>query len=107
MGAAVQARTAGLDDPGARSGGCGVKGRIAQLLMMAAFGHNLDAALQLTARLFQSLPVRGGVNEAGPFLVYLLATQEREVIKTFGEVLRRHGFALRRRHHDVRGRTSG
>lgn len=56
MGATVHARATGPDDP-------------------------LDAALRLTVQLFQSLPVRGGVNEAEPFLVYWLVTQEREVIK--------------------------
>jgi len=76
-------------EPAAVAGG--VKARIAQLLMMAAFGRHVDAALQLTAQLILSLPIRGGVREANPFFVYLMTTQEREVIEGFQVALRHHG----------------
>ena len=59
--------------------------------MMAAFGRHVDAALQLTAQLILSLPIRGGVREANPFFVYLMTTQEREVIEGFQVALRHHG----------------
>ena len=74
--------------PGAVSGG--VKGRITQLLMMAAFGRHVDAALQLTLRLIPLLPVGGGLDEAYPFFVYLAGTQEHEVLEGFQGALWRH-----------------
>ena len=71
----------------------GIKGRIAQLLMMVAFGRNVEAALDWAAR--WALPLSqasSGVDELRRFFVYLMATQEYEVIETFREALRRHGL---------------
>ena len=71
----------------------GIKGRIAQLLMMVAFGRNVEAALDWAARWALSLRQAGsGVDELRRFFVYLMATQEYEVIETFREALRRHGL---------------
>ena len=70
----------------------GVKGRIAQLLMMAAFNRHVEAALQLTAQLALSLHAGGDANEFRQFFVYLMATQDREVTETFREALRRRGL---------------
>ena len=73
--------------------GGGLKGRIAQLLMMAAFGRNVDTALQLTAQLILLLNrTGGGVDEFRRFFLYLASTQDREVIESFGETLQRQGF---------------
>ena len=71
----------------------GIKGRIAQLLMMVAFGRNVDAALQLTAQLLPLLDqAGGGINERRRFYLYLMATQDLDLIQTFREALRRQGL---------------
>ena len=73
--------------------GGGIKGRIAQLLMMIAFGRHVDAALQLTAQLLSLLgQAGGGVNERRRFYLYLMATQDLDIVQTFREVLRRQGL---------------
>ena len=70
----------------------GVKGRITHLLMMAAFNRHVEAALQLTAQLVLSLHAGGNSNEFRQFFVYLMATQDREVIERFRERLQRRGL---------------
>ena len=75
--------------PGSVSGG--VKGRLVQLLMMAAFGRHEEEALALTARLLSLLPAGGGVDDARPFFAYLAGTQESEAMAGFQAALRRHG----------------
>lgn len=78
-------------EPAAVSGG--VKSRIAQLLMMVAFGRRVEAALDWAARWVLSLSqAEGGADEFRRFIVYLAAVQDREVIETFREALRRHGL---------------
>ena len=73
--------------------GGGLKSRITQLLMMAAFGRDVDAALQLTARLIPLLgKADGGVDEFRRFILYLVSTQNREMIERFGEALQRQGL---------------
>lgn len=73
--------------------GGGLKGRIAQLMMMAAFGRNVDTALQLTAQLILLLSrTGGGVDEFRRFFLYLASTQDRAVIGRFGETLQRQGL---------------
>ena len=70
-----------------------LKGRITQLLMMVAFDRHVDAALQLTAQLLPLLAqATGGVDEFRRFVLYLMATQDYQVIETFREGLRRQGF---------------
>ena len=70
-----------------------VKGRIAQLLMMVAFGRHVEAALQLTAQLLPLLrQVAGRVDERHQFYLYLLTTQDLDVVQTFREALRRQGL---------------
>ena len=60
--------------------------------MMVAFGRHVEAALDWAARWGLSLSqAGGGVDELRRFVVYLMATQEHEVIEMFGEALRRHG----------------
>ena len=71
----------------------GVRGRITQLLMMVAFDRHVNAALQLTAQLLPLLDQAGaGVNERRPFYLYLMATQDLDVVQTFQEALRRQGL---------------
>ena len=70
-----------------------VKGRIAQLLMMVAFDRHVDRALQLTAQLLPLLvQTAGGVDEFRRFALYLMATQDLDVIQTLREALRRQGL---------------
>lgn len=70
-----------------------LKGCITQLLMMVAFDRHVDAALQLTAQLLPLLAqAASGVDEFRRFVLYLMATQDYEVIETFRERLRRQGF---------------
>ena len=78
-------------EPAAVAGG--IKGRIAQLLMMVAFGRHVDRALQLTAQLLPLLSqAAGGVDERHQFYLYLLTTQDLDVVQTFREALRRQGL---------------
>lgn len=69
----------------------GLKGRIVQLLMMAAFRRHASEALELAARLAAALSVTGGVNELRQFVVYVMVTQEPEAVEAFGKALRRYG----------------
>ena len=74
-----------------------VKGRIAQLLMMVAFGRHVEAALDWAARWTLSLhQAEGGVDEFRRFIAYLANVQDDgSVIETFGEALERHGLDLK------------
>ena len=69
----------------------GLKGRIAQLLMMAAFKRHAEEALEMAAQLASSLSAAGGVNDLRQFIVYVMVTQEPEVVAAFGDALRRYG----------------
>ena len=72
--------------------GGGLRGRIAQLLMMVAFNRHLDAALQLTAQLLPLLrQAGGGVDERRQFYRYLLSTQDLDAVRRLREALRRRG----------------
>ena len=73
--------------------GDGIKGRIAQLLVMAAFDRHQDAALEFTAGLLPLLrQAGGGVDERHQFYLYLLTTQDLDVVQRLREALRRRGF---------------
>ena len=73
--------------------GGGIKGRIAQLLTMVAFNRHLDAALEVTAGLLLLLrQAGGGVDERRQFYLYLLATQDLDVVQRLREALRRRGL---------------
>ena len=69
----------------------GLKGRIAQLLMMAAYGRHAGAAMEGAARLLASLSSGGGVNYLRLFLVYVMATQDEASAQAFDAALRSHG----------------
>ena len=69
----------------------GVRGRIAQLLMMAAYGRHAGAALEAAARLAASLVSGGVMNHFRLFILYVMATQDGAGVQAFDEALRRHG----------------
>lgn len=69
----------------------GTRGRIAQLLMMAACGRHADAALEAAARLAASAIFSGAVNHFRLFVLYVMATQDEAAVKAFDEAMRRHG----------------
>ena len=69
----------------------GLKGRIAQLLMMAAYGRHAGVAMEGAARLLASLSSGGGVNYLRLFLVYVMATQDEAAAQAFDAALRGHG----------------
>lgn len=48
--------------------------------------------MQLTAQLILSLRADGDPNEFRQFFLYLMATQDREVVEMFGEALRQRGL---------------
>ena len=71
----------------------GVRGRIARLLLMAAFGHQKTPdALRLAAALASSLEGRVARADLDLFLSYLTRTQGREGIDTFKETMQDHGI---------------
>ena len=71
-----------------------VKARIAQLLMMAAFGRQAPEALRLAAALASSLEASGEHDNLDLFLSYLTTTQESEGIDTFKETMQHHGIDI-------------
>ncbi len=76
-------------DPGDVEGA--TMGRIAQLLMMAAFGRHAGAALERAARLAASLVSGGTVDPIRIISLYLFSTQDQATADAFDEALRRHG----------------
>lgn len=69
----------------------GTKGRIAQLLMMAAYGRHVRPAVDMAARLLGSLFSGGGVNHFRLFIRYVVATQDEADVQAFDAALQRHG----------------
>ncbi len=65
-------------------------GRIAQLLMMAAFDRHPGTALETAAKLAASLVSGGTVDYIRIITLYVLATQDRAAAQAFGEAVRRH-----------------
>jgi predicted transposase/invertase (TIGR01784 family) len=69
-----------------------LKTQIMQLLLLAAYhperpwGDLVVALLHILS----SLPPSGGINYVRVFLLYILQTQDREVIESFQDALRRH-----------------
>ena len=64
-----------------------LRGRITQLMMMAAYRHRREA-LRNAARLLATLPPEAGESTLRMFVMYLLATQDRGMARSFGEELR-------------------
>jgi len=61
----------------------GLKARVAQLLLMAAVQQSARVALSYAAQLVARVAQDGGVNYLEVFVVYLAATQERQVVEAF------------------------
>lgn len=70
-------------------------GRIVQLLMMAASGRHVGAALETAARLAASLVSGGAVDRIRIISLYLFSTQDEAAADAFDEALRRHGGGQR------------
>ena len=75
-------------EPAAVQGG--VKGRLLQLLLLAAFRQPLREALDQAAQLLAALPPSGGVDYLRVFVRYVVATQDTEAVKAFGAAMQRH-----------------
>ena len=65
-----------------------LKGRIAQLAMMAAYRDGWPV-LERVAALLTKLPETGGIDELLPFVVYVQATQDERTWRRFAETVRR------------------
>ncbi len=68
----------------------GLKARVAQLLMMAAYQKRMADALRLAAKLMAYLTHTGGIDYMAVFVIYLAATQERKVVNDFAAQVRQH-----------------
>ena len=68
----------------------GLKARVAQLLLMAAYRTQVQEALRLAAPLMAQVPQMGGVNYVAVFVLYLAATQERKIVNEFAAEVRRY-----------------
>lgn len=68
-----------------------VRGRVAQLLMMAAYGRHAAVAMEMAGRLLGRLRRKGQVDYPFMFLKYVMATQDAAAMETFRDTLRRHG----------------
>ena len=68
----------------------GLKARVAQLLLMAAYRAQVQEALRLAAPLMAQLTHTGGVNYVAVFVLYLAATQERRIVNEFAAEVRRY-----------------
>ena len=81
-----------LDQTGMDPGDVGgaAMGRIAQLLMMAAFDRHADTALETAARLAASLVPGGTMDYIRIISLYVLATQDRAAAQAFDGTLRLH-----------------
>ena len=77
----------GLEPEGVHGG---VKGRLLQLLLMAAFRQPLREALEQAAQLLAVLPPSGGIDYLRVFVRYVIATQDNEAVKAFGEAIQRY-----------------
>ncbi len=68
----------------------GLKAKVAQLLMMAAYRAQMQEALRLAAPLMAQVTRTGGVNYVAVFVLYLAATQERRVVNEFAAQVRQY-----------------
>ena len=72
----------------------GLKARVAQLLLMAAFQKSTRMALLSAAQLLAQVAQTGGTNNLEVFVVYLAATQERRVVQEFVESVRQYAVDI-------------
>ncbi|MFZ4663804.1 MAG: Rpn family recombination-promoting nuclease/putative transposase, partial [Caldilineaceae bacterium] len=68
----------------------GLRARILQLLMFAAYHEPILEALQLAAQLLAQLPETGGINYVRVFVRYLTATQEEKTVEAFAAAVEQH-----------------
>ena len=80
-------------DPEAVRGG--LKAKIMQLLMLAAFHEPIQEALTLAAEFLAQVPRTGGINYELFFVVYLAATQKRQTVVEFVETLGDYTMGVR------------
>lgn len=73
----------------------GLKAKIMQLLMLAAFHEPIQEALTLAAELLAQVPHTGGINYEMFFVVYLAATQKRQTVVEFVETLGDYTMGVR------------
>jgi len=73
----------------------GLKAKVMQLLMLAAFHEPIQEALTLAAELLAQVPRTGGIEYDLFFVVYLAATQERDTVKEFVATLEHHTMSIR------------
>ena len=66
----------------------GLKAKVMQLLMLAAFHQPMEQALRLAAELIPQLPQSKGVDFVRVFIVYLLTTQEQTTVKEFAQAMK-------------------
>ena len=57
---------------------------------MAAFRQPLLEALEQAAQLLAALPPSGGIDYLRVFVRYVIATQDNEAVRAFGEAIQRH-----------------
>lgn len=69
----------------------GLKGRLARLVMMAAYKQHGAQAVEMAARLLYKLRADGEMEYFGVMAVYILATQDAGGVEAFEEALRRQG----------------
>ncbi|GIV68391.1 Rpn family recombination-promoting nuclease/putative transposase [Caldilinea sp.] len=67
----------------------GLKAKVAQLLMMAAYQKRMREALRLAAPLVAQLTRTGGLDYVAVFVIYLASTQERRVVNEFAAQVKR------------------
>lgn len=68
----------------------GLRARILQLLMFAAYHEPIRETLQLAAQLLAQVPETGGINYVRIFVRYLTATQEKKTVEAFATTVEQH-----------------
>lgn len=69
----------------------GAKGRVAQWLMMAAYGRHVALAMDMAAQLLRQLRQEREIDYLELFVLYVMTTQDIAGTDAFDEALRRHG----------------
>lgn len=75
----------------------GLRAQVMQLLMFAAYHEPIRETLVFAARLLAKMPESGGINYVRIFVRYLLATQERNQVREFVEIVQAHAAERGRR----------
>jgi predicted transposase YdaD len=68
----------------------GLKARVAQLLLMAAYRDPVRDVLRVAAPLMAQVTRSGGIDYVAVFVLYLAATQERRVVNEFATQVRQY-----------------